>query len=161
MLERYPALRPQIEANTVSEDDRRIVCYTKIRTDNDAFFRDLEQYEIYNCRIPFAAFRSVILQRFERLRGDGMIFECSLFQNIIEDMILFRNASDAEILDFYRQIRRALDGFAFRILYLKTDDVQKTTDAVRRERTDENGNPVWFSMLCGIFDSSASAAKKH
>lgn len=32
--------------------------------------------------------------------GDDIIFECSLFQNIVEDMILYRNASDSERMDF-------------------------------------------------------------
>ena len=154
---KYPELLPQIEANTFAEDGHRIICYTKIRTAHDAFYKDLEQYEIYNGRMPLDAFRSVILRRFENLHGDNMVFECSLFQNIIEDMMLFRNASDAEILDFYRQIRRVLDGKAFHILYLETDDVCKTIDAVRKERVDENGSEVWFDMLCGFFDASPYA----
>ena len=39
-----------------------------------------------------------------------MIFECSLFQNIVEDMMLFRQAGDDEVLQFYRQVRKALGG---------------------------------------------------
>ena len=158
--EKYPALIPQIEANTFSEDDRRIICYTKIRTENETFYRDLEQYEIYNGRIPFDDFKSVILRRFARWNGDDAIFECALFQNIIEDMMLFRNASDAEIIELFRQIRQALEGRYFHILYLKSEDVRETLRAVRQERTDENGNEVWFSMLCGFFDNSPYA-KAH
>ncbi|MBR5362152.1 MAG: hypothetical protein IK134_02345 [Oscillospiraceae bacterium] len=157
ITERYPKLLAQIEANTFAEDDRRIICYTKIRTDDDAFYQDLESYEIYNGRIPFSEFRSVILRRFANLHGDNMVFECALFQNIIEDMILFRNASDADIIDFYRQIRRVLEGRAFRILYLKTENVRNTIDAVRKERVDEKGEEVWFRMLCGFFDESPYA----
>ena len=160
VTQKYPELLSQIEANTYAEDDRKIICYTKIRTDNEAFYRDLEQYEIYNGRIPFDAFREVILRRFARWNGDNMIFECALFQNIVEDMMLFRNASDAEILSLYREIRDALRGKQFRILYLRTDNVLETLRAVRKERTDEAGREVWFSALCGFFNDSPYA-KAH
>ena len=157
---KYPSLRTQIEANTFAEDDRRIICYTKIRTEDEAFYRDLEQYEIYNGRLPLETFRSVILRRFARLQGGNMIFECALFQNIVEDMILFRNASDTDILSLYRDIRDALSGIPIRILYLETEDVRGTLNAVRKERTDETGKEVWFSLLCGFFDGSPYA-KAH
>ena len=157
---KYPELLSQIYANTVSEDDRKIICYTKIQTANESFYRDLEQYEIYNGRLSQEDFQSVILRRFARWNGDNMIFECALFQNIITDLLLFRNASDDEIIGLYRQICRALAGKTFRIIYLETEDVRETLRAVRKERTDENGNEVWFSMLCGFFDDSPYA-KAH
>ena len=37
-----------------------------------------------------------------------MIFECSLFQNIVEDMILYRNASDQEVMSFYKDFADSL-----------------------------------------------------
>lgn len=160
VLAEYPELRAQIEAQTFSEEAHRIVCYTKIQTDQERFYKDLEQYEIYNGRMPFEEFRSVILRRFANWNGGDMIFECSLFQNIVTDMLLFRNASDAEIMALYRDIRQALSGIEFHIFYLETENVSENLYAVRKERTDENGNEVWFSMLCGYFDASPYA-KSH
>ena len=48
---KYPELHAQIDEHTVSEDDRKIICYTKIQTANERFYKDLEQYEIYNGRL--------------------------------------------------------------------------------------------------------------
>ena len=101
ILEKYPDLRQSIEEKTFSEGDRKIVCYTKIKTANRGFYNDLEQYEIYNNRVSYDEFKSIVLSRYGAWNQDNMIFECSLFQNIVEDMILFRCASDDEIMEFY------------------------------------------------------------
>ena len=80
-----------------------------------------------------------------------MIFECSLFQNIVEDMILFRQASDEEIMSFYRLVREALNGKEYRIIYLKADDIKGNLDVIRKERSDESGNEIWYPMMLGFF----------
>ena len=121
-------------------------------TEDRDFYRDLEQDEIYNGRVPFDAFRSIVLERYRRWDSDRMIFECSLFQNIVEDMMLFQQAGDDEILRFYRQIRKALGGKDYRIIYLRAKDVRGNLETVRRERTDEKGNEIWFGMMLGYFN---------
>jgi hypothetical protein len=151
ILDRYPDLRSDIEKKTYSEGDRKIICYTKIITDNRAFYQDLEQYEIYNNRVPFDDFRSTVLERYRKWTSDNMIFECSLFQNIVEDMILFRQASDEEIITFYRLVREALEGKEYRIVYLKADNIRTNLDIIRKERSDESGNELWYPMMLGYF----------
>ena len=161
ILERYAVIRPLIEEKTHREGDRRIICYTQVRTDVPGFYQDLEQYEIYNSRRPSAAdFRDIVLTRYRNWRGDGMIFECSLFQNIVEDMLLFQNADDDEVLRFYRSVREALDGQAYRILYLETRDVAASLGVIRRERSDAQGNELWFPMLLGYFNASPYARSR-
>ena len=159
ILDKYQAIRQDIEAESHAEEDGMVICYTKVRTDIPGFYQDLEQYEIYNGRMDFEEWKGVILSRFGKWTGGRNIFECSLFQNIVEDMILFRNASDREIFDFYREIRSALREKDYRILYLKTDDIAASIDAVRKERTDEQGEEQWYRMLCGYFDASPFAVK--
>ena len=39
-----------------------------------------------------------------------------------------------------------------------TEDIPASIAAVRKERTDDSGSEVWFSMLCGFFDNSPFAA---
>ena len=150
--EKYPDLSTRIRENTYPEGDRRIICYTKIVTKDRDFYRDLEQDEIYNGRVPFDVFRSIVLGRFRQWESDRMIFECSLFQNIVEDMILFRQAGDEEILAFYRQVQKALGGKEYRIIYLRAEDVRGNLETIRRERTDEQGNEIWFRMMLGYFN---------
>ena len=152
ILNRYPGLRPEIEKKTYSEGERKIICYTKIATDNRAFYQDLEQYEIYNNRVPFDSFRSIVLERYRKWVSDRMIFECSLFQNAVEDMILFRQMPDEEIMAFYRLVREALEGKEYRIIYLKADDIRANLDVIRKERSDEAGNELWYPMMLGFFN---------
>ena len=157
VLEQYPGLRSRIEAQTFPEGDRFVVCYTKVQTDDRAFYQDLERYEIYNGRLPSGDFQKLVLDRYGAWRGDRAVYECALFQNTVEDMILFRQASDGEIFDFYRRVRDALAGKPYQIVYLETADIRQSLDVVKRERTDEAGNPVWFDMLLGFFDGSPRA----
>ena len=89
-----------------------------------------------------------------------MVFECSLFQNIVEDMILFRCASDKEIMDLYRQIAGALNEKDFQIIYLETQDIKGNLDVLRKERTDDKGNELWYPLMCSFFNQSPFA-KKH
>ena len=159
ILERYSDIRTEIENKSYREDDCIIVCYTKVRTDNRDFYRDLEQYEIYNGHTHYDEFRRIILSRFEKWNGDNMIFECSLFQNIVEDMILFRNAADREILDLYKEIGKTIDKKPFHIIYLKTDDIPASIDTIRRERTDQDGNELWFPLMMRYFNESPYALK--
>lgn len=160
ILAQYSNLRSEIMKQTFSEGDKRIVCYTKIRTDNYAFYRHMESYEIYNGRVSHEKFKEIILSRFRAWREDGMIFECSLFQNIVEDLILFRYASDEEIINFYRQIREAMEekeGREYRIFYIKAEDIQSNIEIIRKERSDEQGNELWFPAMLGYFNESPYA----
>ena len=160
ILERYPDLRSQIEGKTYSEGCKKVVCYTKIITENRDFYQDLEQYEIYNNRVTFDAFRSIVLGRYRKWDSDRMIFECSLFQNIVEDMILFRQASDEDILSFYKLIREELRRKEYRIVYLKATDIRGNLETIRKERSDEQGNELWFPMMTGFFNGCPYARSR-
>ncbi len=160
LLEKYNTIRSEIEKMSFKEDDHMIICYTKIITDVPGFHKDLEQYEIYNGRVSKARFREIVLRRFQNWYGDKNIFECSIFQNIVEDMILFQNCSDEEIIDFYKQVKEALSGKKYQILYLKTDDIPSNIDIIRKERSDDKGNEMWFPLMMQYFDNSPYAKEK-
>ena len=89
-----------------------------------------------------------------------MIYECSLFQNIVEDMILYRCASDDEIIDFYKLIREAISDKDYHVFYLKADDIVGNLNVIRRERSDDNGNEMWFPLMIDYFDNSPYAKEK-
>ena len=93
-LEKHSSLKSEIEAKTHFEDDHVVVCYTKIRTEDRSFYQAMENYEIYNGRVPFEQFKDIVLKRYGRWDGAPLITECALFQNIVEDMIL-RNLETA------------------------------------------------------------------
>ena len=160
ILKKYTDIRTLIEEKSHVEKDRIVICYTQVITDIPGFHKDLEQYEIYNGRLSFDEWRRIVLTRFENWNGSNMIFECSLFQNIVEDMILFRDMSDQDIIQFYREISKVLWDKEYQILYLKTEDIAASVEVIRKERSDDQGNELWFPMMCRYFDESPYAKKR-
>lgn len=160
ILEKYKDIRDEIEKKSFAEEYHMIICYTKILTDIPGFHKELEKYEIYNGNLDSETFRDIVLRRFKNWQGDNNIFECSIFQNIIEDMILFQKCSDEEIVDFYKQIKEVLADKPYEIVYLQADDIKSNIDIIRKERSDDQGNEMWFPLMLGYFDNSPYALEK-
>ncbi|MCR4632940.1 MAG: hypothetical protein K5648_02310 [Erysipelotrichaceae bacterium] len=160
ILKRWSSLKDQILNKTYKEGDHRIVCYTQIKSEDRDFYSQLEDHEIYNGRTAFEEYKEIVLSRYRSWQGENDIFECSLLQNAVEDMILFRDMSDDGILTFYEEVRSALAGKDYEIFYIETPDIEKNLDAVRKERVDKDGNEVWFDMLMGYFAASPYAKKR-
>lgn len=159
VLMKYPSLGEEIKQKTVIEGEHRIICYTKILTDVPNFHRDLEAYEIYNGNYDIESFENVILSRFEKWNGERQIFECSIFQNIIENQMLFFMMSEDEIMHFYKRLKNVLMNKPFRIIYLDADDIPGTIDVIRKERSDNNGNELWFPMMLKYLEESPYGRK--
>lgn len=157
VLKKYAPLRSEIEEKSVSEGERMIIPYTRIRTDIPGFYQDMEQYGVYNGRIRFEELRRIVLGRFSAWNGQNQIFECSLLQNLVEEMLLYCNMTDDEILAFYKSVYDILRWKDYRILYLKTEDISRSIDHIRKERTDAEGNEIWFHMLLEYFRTSPYA----
>lgn len=146
-LEKYAPIRSEIEACTFREGDHYIVTYTKILTDIPGFHRDLEQYEIYNGRKTLGEMEEIILARYRRFSGSGYLFECAFMQNIVEDLILFHQLSDEEILAFYQRLYAVISKGHFRLLYLYSDKIAENIRIIQRERSDEQGNQMWYPVM--------------
>lgn len=145
----YPSLTEEIHQWTTREQERYIVAYTRIITDEPGFHKYMEQFEIYNGRKTAHEFQCIILERFRNLPAEktGNLFECAFFQNIIEELILFHQMSDSQICSFYRELFDIVSEKEFRLYYLYGEDVEKTTMHIRKERCDENGNEIWYQMM--------------
>ena len=161
ILEKYSDIRSEIEDKSFMEDDHRIICYTKIITDIPGFHKDLEKYEIYNGNLDSDHFKEIVLRRLRNWNDDNNIFECSLFQNIIEDMILFQEKTDSQIVDFYREVKKTLSGKEYQILYLQTEDIASNIDVIRKERSDDKGNELWFPLMTQYFNNSPFAKERR
>ncbi len=159
-LAQWKDLQDQISGKTHKEGDYRIVCYTQVKSKDRDFYHQLEKYEIYNGRTEFEEYKDIVLTRYRNWQGDNNIFECSLLQNAVEDMILFRDMSDDAILDFYKEVRSALRGKEYEICYIESSDIEKNLNAVRKERVDKDGNEIWFNMLMDFFINSSYAKKR-
>ena len=147
VLTRYAAISEEIKQHTVQEGNHSIVMYTQILTDIPGFHKDLEQYEIYNGRKSCDELISIVKSRYKAFRDTGYVFECSFLQNLTEDLILFHNKSDEEILAIYRELYAALEQKSFRLVYLYSDDVEENIRIISKERSDIDGTPLWLPMM--------------
>ena len=147
MLEKYQEIKDKIVKNTVKEQGKFIVTYTKTDTDIPGFYKELENYEVYNGRKSWEELKEIILARFQDFHDTGYLFECAFFQNIIEDLILFHMLSDEEITEFYRELFKIVAGKDFVLLYLNSDKVKENIEVIKKERCDGEGNEVWCQMM--------------
>ena len=146
-MERYPALQKELEANTFREGDRYVVTYTKILTDIPGFHRDLEQFEIYNGRKSREELEEIVCMRYRRFTGTGYLFECAFLQNIVEDLILFHQRNDDEIVAFYRKLYDEMWKESFLLLYLYGENLEESTEIIRKERCDSQGKEMWYPLM--------------
>lgn len=154
VLRKYAEIQKEIEANVAVEpdyksenNDRCVIKYTRILTDIPGFHKDLENYEIYNGRYDRRKFEEIILTRFGRWKGRDQIFECSIFQNIVENQILYYEMTDDEILEFYARLKQVLGKREYKILYLEVEKIAEGIEIIRRERVDQEGNEMWFPLM--------------
>ena len=154
ILEKYEKIADEIKQNTTEEmyesDIRYVVTYTRILTDIPGFHKDLEQYEIYNGRIDENDFENIIFSRYSKWTENDQIFECSIFQNIVENQILFYEMTDDEIIDFYKKLKAILGNRDYKILYLEPENIAETINVIRKERVDEKGNEIWYQLMLGF-----------
>lgn len=147
VLEKYPDIREEIRKWTAVEGEHYIVAYTRIITDYPGFHKDLEQYEIYNGRRSLAELKEIVFSRYEAFNGEGNLFECAFFQNIVEDMILFHLLTDDEIVEFYRELFAKVDQDKFLMIYLDNEDIAENVRIIREERCDGSGNQLWYQLM--------------
>lgn len=159
VLTRYEAISEEIKQYTAREGDKYIVMYTRILTDIPGFHRDLEQYEIYNGRKSFDEVKDIVSSRYKTFRDAGYVFECSFLQNLTEDLILFHEKSDEEILKLYRELFAALDNENFRLVYLYSDNIEENIRIISKERSDIDGTPLWLPMMLEYLKNSPYGMK--
>ena len=160
VLQKYAEIRDEIIKYTIEENGHFVIAYTKIITDIPNFHKDLEQYEIYNGRKNFAEWKEIVFSRFEKFRGTGYLFECAFFQNIMEDLILFHELNDEEIVEFYHELFARVDKESFRLFYLYSENIEEVLQVVKKERSDNAGNEMWYPLMMNYLKDSPYG-KKH
>ncbi len=174
VLSKYAGIADEIKKNTTVErvftgtgvsadrnaEDRYVLTYTRIITDLPGFHKDLEQYEIYNGRVSREAFDRIIFSRYAKWHGDNQVFECSIFQNIVENQILFYEMSDEEIVEFYKELAQVIQVENYKILYLDVPWVAGALEIIRKERVDAQGHEMWFPLMLGFLED-CPYGKKH
>lgn len=160
MLKRYEPLKDEIIKNTVEDHEHFVVSYTKIITDIPNFHKDLERFEIYNGRKSLQSLKDIIFSRYTNFSQTGYLFECSFFQNMIEDLILFHQLTDDEIVKFYHEFYNKINKERFLLLYLYSDKLEEAINDIKKERCDNQGNEMWYPLMLNYLICSPYG-KKH
>ena len=147
VLDRYAPIADEIRKKTVVDGEHYVISYTQVLTDIPGFHKDLEQYEIHNGRASFEELKEIVFSRYGKFKGNGYVFECAFFQNIMEDLILFHMLSDDEIIAFYKELYELVDKENFTLVYLYSDDLEETIRTIRKERSDHFGNEMWYNLM--------------
>jgi len=159
VLKRYEPIRDEIVKNTVQEQEHFVIPYTKIITDIPNFHKELEKYEIYNGRKGFREWKELIFSRYRNFSEASYLFECSFFQNIVEELILFYLLSDNEIIGFYQELYANVHQEQFLLLYLYSDSLEENIRVIREERCDQAGNELWYQMMLEYLTHSPYGVK--
>lgn len=153
-IAKFPDLESEILAKTKKEGDYYITAYTQIMAERREFYEYMESYEIYNGRVDFDTFHEIVMRRYRALSTRKNLFECSLFQNTIESMMLFYGMSDEEIIAFYSEVYEILKEKGIFVIYLETVDIRENISLIKKERSDDEGNEMWYPLMLGFLRES-------
>lgn len=149
----WPELELNIKENSKREGSHYIVSYTRIHTENRDFYTYMEQYEIYGGRKNIAEFSEIVLERFRRFNETGNVFECAFFQNIIEELMLFAEYDESQILDFYSKLIHNISG-EFLVIRLVSNDIESSINQIKKERINQQGEEVWYHLMMNYLNQS-------
>lgn len=153
-IKKYPDFEEEINQKTKQEDEYYITAYTRILTEQRSFYEDMEAHEIYNGRVGFEFFHDVIMKRYQKFAEEGCVFECSFFQNSIETMMLYYQLSEEEIVSFYKEAYALLKDKGFLMLYLDSEHIKENILQIKKERSDEHGNEMWYPLMMKYLQES-------
>lgn len=156
----FPDLVEEIQKLATKEDEYYIVQYTRILAENRAFYEYMEKFEIYNGRKPLEEFKRILLHRYEQFAGNGNIFECSFFQNTMEELLLYYDMPEQEIIEFYEELFAKLRDKDFLMLYLYSEQIEENILQIKKERSDNSGNEMWYPLMLRYLNDTPYG-KKH
>ncbi len=159
-LASFPDLTEEIQKNTYRECAFYIVTYTRILAERRDFYEYMEQYEIYNGRRSLEDFLTILKRRYEAFDTGGNVFECSFFQNTMEELLLYYDLEEEQILDIFRELFAPLKYKNFLMIYLRSDQIEENITRIKTERSDQNGVEMWYPLMLRYLNDTPYG-KKH
>ena len=159
-LKDFPDLTEEIKKRTTVEGDRYIIEYTRILAERRDFYEYMERFELYNGRKTLDEYKRILLTRYTNFQGSGNIFECSFFQNTMEELLLYYDMTEQEIVAFYEELFVALKDKDFVMVYLQSDAIEENILQIKKERSDGGGNEMWYPLMLRYLNETPYG-KKH
>lgn len=158
ILAPYQAFREAIDRQTQLEGDHAIIAYTKVETEDYAFYEAMAQYEIYDGKVPLDRFRALHEARWTSFaqqasqRDQITIFECAFLQNHVNALMQYYCLDEAAIGAHLRALGCTVRPLSPLLLYLSQPDTSKTIDHVAQERVSPHGN--WIDSVIDYMETS-------
>ena len=156
----FSDLTDEIKKRTTVEGDRYIIEYTRILAECREFYEYMERFELYNGRKPLDEYKQILLTRYRNFTGSGNVFECSFFQNTMEELLLYYDMTEQEIVEFYRNLFEPLKNKDFVMVYLQSDAIEENLLQIKKERSDNRGNEMWYPLMLRYLNETPYG-KKH
>lgn len=158
LLLRYSELENEIRKNMHINGDYAIIAYTQVKTDNREFYKELENYEVYNNRVPFDVFCNLLYRRWEAFgkqaagKTELNIFECAFFQNHINELQNYQLADKKDIESHLNKLLSFITDLSPVLIYLSQSNIRETIARVAKERIFEHGN--WIDMAIAYVENT-------
>jgi len=142
VLAPYSGFREEIDKNTHIEDGYAIISYTQVKTDNKAFFKDMENHEVYDNRVPLDVFNGLHRSRWRAFgeqakRKNALnVFECALLQNHVTELMYFHIADDETMKMHFNTLIQTVTALSPFLIYLTQPNIRDTIERVADERGD-------------------------
>lgn len=163
----YPAYQEVIEKNMsmerIEEKDYAVIAYTAfdIAKEDSSLFSLLESYEIYDGRVNADTFMGIHRKRWERFanqrvnRDEINIFECTFFQNAINELLLFDKKKEADIERYLRSIVKHIKQLSPVLIYLEHEDLEASLTQISEERINpETKEREWEKRVAEYIEQS-------
>ena len=161
---KYSELWPQIEQQMSSDEQYTYIAYSKVQTENYAFYADMQSYEVYDNRKGPELFDALHLRRWKDFgaqvaREDSIcIFECAFMQNHIGELLFSRNETYAQIQTHMRKLICAVKELNPLLIYLSQPDIGQTISRVGEARYNEGFD--WLKEFVS-YSENTPYAKAH
>lgn len=158
----YPAYETTIKEHMSIESDYAVIPYLElgIKPEDGTLLDLLASYEIYDGRKSTEFFKQKHYDRWKHFGIDAVqnenhyIFECTLLQNHINELLLFHNQTDQEITLHILHLIELVKDLNPVLIYLNPTNIAATTKAASKERSSSSGVPEWEHRVCDWLEHS-------
>ena len=155
--EKYAKYTERIMSNIKQYGDYYCIFYT-IFSDVPELVDELKLYKAYEGRLDANDFIQLDIAL---MNEHTYIFESVMFQQILNELILFSDCTDDNIVGSVLLIEKALQPLNPTIFYLKPDDLKGQIDKVAAERVSDNYElyPDWIDWMVEYVKNSKYGKK--
>lgn len=126
-LEKYPNYAFEIKRNTYYSynDFHYTIAYNKMKIDDINLYKELASFSLYDGKYDPKEFLEIVREKFSCYYGYEKVFESSLFENVIDELLLYSDYSDEDIVEFYEELVKNFN-FKYFIYYIEPDDIKSS-----------------------------------